>query len=360
MLMTIMLIVAGDTAVRPAPCAVSVLPTPDGPHSMNTPIGLLGLSSLARLVWMRLAMASIAWSWPMTRSFRLVGDGAGRCSISSLTIRPTGMPVQSPTTAATASAIDRRRTPSGVALGRVQVLPSASCEAASSVAVGLGRLRASSPARRAASARGDRAAITPASGCLFASHLAVTSAQRGRVLRRCASIQLGRVGRSHAADRPRASPCSRSTSSSSTLALASSTGGRRRVLRDGDAGAGGVEQADRLVGQLARRDIALRQLDRGVDRLVEHDRPGDACPCHRPTDRGSWRRRLSVSGSSTLTVWKRRVSAGSFSKYWRYSAQVVARDGAQLAARQRGLEQVGGIAGARLRRRRRSGCGLRR
>ena len=33
---------------------------------------------------------------------------------------------------------------------------------------------------------------------------------------------------------------------------------------------------------------------------------------------------LSVSGSPTLTVWKRRVSAGSFSKYWRYSAQVVA------------------------------------
>ncbi len=33
---------------------------------------------------------------------------------------------------------------------------------------------------------------------------------------------------------------------------------------------------------------------------------------------------FSVSGSPTLTVWKRRVSAGSFSKYWRYSAQVVA------------------------------------
>ena len=33
---------------------------------------------------------------------------------------------------------------------------------------------------------------------------------------------------------------------------------------------------------------------------------------------------LPVSGSPTLTVWKRRVSAGSFSKYWRYSAQVVA------------------------------------
>ena len=36
--------------------AVSVLPTPEGPQSMNTPIGLLGLSSCARLVSMRLAI----------------------------------------------------------------------------------------------------------------------------------------------------------------------------------------------------------------------------------------------------------------------------------------------------------------
>ena len=45
-------------------------------------------------------------------------------------------------------------------------------------------------------------------------------------------------------------------------------------------------------------------------------------------------------------TWKRRVSAGSFSKYFWYSAQVVARDGAQRAARQRRLQQVGGVAGA--------------
>jgi len=32
----------------------------------------------------------------------------------------------------------------------------------------------------------------------------------------------------------------------------------------------------------------------------------------------------AVSGSLTLTTWKRRVSAGSFSMYLRYSAQVVA------------------------------------
>ena len=38
--------------------AVSVLPTPEGPHSMNTPTGLTGLSSPAREVWMRRAIAS--------------------------------------------------------------------------------------------------------------------------------------------------------------------------------------------------------------------------------------------------------------------------------------------------------------
>ena len=32
----------------------------------------------------------------------------------------------------------------------------------------------------------------------------------------------------------------------------------------------------------------------------------------------------ATSGSSTCTGWKRRVRAGSFSKYWRYSDQVVA------------------------------------
>ncbi len=55
---------------------------------------------------------------------------------------------------------------------------------------------------------------------------------------------------------------------------------------------------------------------------------------------------FASSGSSTCTTWKRRVSAGSFSMYFLYSAQVVARDGAQRAARQRRLQQVGRVAGA--------------
>jgi type VI secretion system protein VasG len=54
-------------AASAASSAVSVLPTPEGPQSMKTPIGLLGLSSLARLVSMRLAIISSPWSWPTTR-----------------------------------------------------------------------------------------------------------------------------------------------------------------------------------------------------------------------------------------------------------------------------------------------------
>ncbi len=49
--------------------------------------------------------------------------------------------------------------------------------------------------------------------------------------------------------------------------------GRHRVLADGDPGTGGVEQTDRLVGQLAGRNVAVGQLDRRLQRLVEHENP---------------------------------------------------------------------------------------
>ena len=53
------------------------------------------------------------------------------------------------------------------------------------------------------------------------------------------------------------------------LAPASSIGRRDGVLADGDAGAGGVEQADGLVGQLPAGDVAVRELDGALDGLVE-------------------------------------------------------------------------------------------
>ena len=70
---------------------------------MNTPMGLLGLSRLARDVWIRRAIVSSACRWPMIRSLS-VSASLSTASISFLTIRPTGIPVQPATTAATACA----------------------------------------------------------------------------------------------------------------------------------------------------------------------------------------------------------------------------------------------------------------
>ena len=54
---------------------------------------------------------------------------------------------------------------------------------------------------------------------------------------------------------------------------------------------------------------------------------------------------VASSGSSTWTNWKRRVSAGSFSKYFLYSSQVVAAR-VRNSPRARAGEQVGGVAAA--------------
>ncbi len=52
---------------------------------------------------------------------------------------------------------------------------------------------------------------------------------------------------------------------------------------------------------------------------------------------------FSSLGSSTRITWKRRASAASFSKYFLYSAQVVAAI-AELAAGEGRLEQVGRVS----------------
>ncbi|MCY1540465.1 hypothetical protein D9M68_761080 [compost metagenome] len=83
--------------------AVSVLPTPEGPHSRNTPTGLLGLSSRARAVRMRREMVSSASGCATTRADKISPRRSTDCA-SSRTMRPMGMPVQSATTVATACA----------------------------------------------------------------------------------------------------------------------------------------------------------------------------------------------------------------------------------------------------------------
>ncbi|MNU53306.1 hypothetical protein D3C71_423380 [compost metagenome] len=80
--------------------AVSVLPTPEGPTNMNTPRGLLGSSRRALAVRTRWATAASAWSWPMTRSASRVSR-LRTVLISSLTMRPSGTPVQAETISAT-------------------------------------------------------------------------------------------------------------------------------------------------------------------------------------------------------------------------------------------------------------------
>ncbi len=82
--------------------AVSVLPTPDGPHSMNTPIGLFGLSRLGARRLDALARSCPARDPGRSTRWSSVSARFSTVSISFFTMRPTGMPVQSPTTEATA------------------------------------------------------------------------------------------------------------------------------------------------------------------------------------------------------------------------------------------------------------------
>ena len=84
---------------------------------MKTPIGFSGLSSLAREVWIRLAIISSACRWPMTR-WLSVSASVSTASISFFTMRPTGTPVQSWTTEATAGFVDARQDQRRVALER--------------------------------------------------------------------------------------------------------------------------------------------------------------------------------------------------------------------------------------------------
>ena len=98
---------------------------------MNTPIGLFGLSSLAREVWMRLAIISSAWRWPMTRCSS-VSASFSTVSISFLTMRPTGMPVQSCTTDGHGLLVDARQDQRPSRPAARAAAPAAPCSSASS------------------------------------------------------------------------------------------------------------------------------------------------------------------------------------------------------------------------------------
>ena len=116
------------------------------------------------------------------------------------------------------------------------------------------------------------------------------------------------------------------------------------MLADGDARAGGIEQAHGLVGQLAVRDVPLREADRGDDGLVEHV---DAVM-------GAHRAGHVAHHDDRLVL--RRLLDGDHLKASREGGVLLdvllvlgprrRRDGPQRPACQRGLEQVGGVARA--------------
>ncbi len=119
-------------------------------------------------------------------------------------------------------------------------------------------------------------------------------------------------------------------------------GRRDRVLADGDPGAGGVQQADRLVGELPGRDVAVRELDGALDGLVEdahgvvllEDR-GD--PAHHPDG-------AVLVGLLDLDDLEPPRQSGVLLEVFLVLGPGGGGDRAELAARQRRLEQVGGVA----------------
>ena len=117
---------------------------------------------------------------------------------------------------------------------------------------------------------------------------------------------------------------------------------RRRRLAQADAGAGGVQQADRLVRQLPVSDVALRQFDSVLDGLVE-----DAhlvVLLERGRQAAHHAHGLDLIRFFDLDNLKAALECGIGLEIFLVFAPGGGRDGPQLAARQGGLEQVGRIA----------------
>ena len=121
--------------------------------------------------------------------------------------------------------------------------------------------------------------------------------------------------------------------------------GGRGVLADGDARAGGVDEADGLVRQLTRRNVAVRQPRRRFQRLVEDQhavmflqRRGEPAD-HLHGD--------LLAGLLDLDRLEPPGQRGVFFDVFLVLRPGGRRDGAQRAARKGGLEQIGRVARAR-------------
>ena len=226
-----------------------------------------GRSRSARAVRIRWAIASSAWAWPMTRSFSLSRRGRAR---SGSRRRPSCRPGCRSSRRRPRRRSARRRGP-GSAAPRPGA-PASSAAGAPRSSARSARLVDGSPpsaAWRAPRSRSRSAGISLDQLLL----LVPAGLELGELAPRAAAelrLDLGRpLGRRRADARSRARGCRAPTSRCVDLPPAVLEAGGMARLADRHAGAGRVEQADRLVGQLPRRDVAARELDRRLDRLVE-------------------------------------------------------------------------------------------
>ena len=235
---------------------------------MNTPFGLFGiLDASPRDVRMRRLIASSAWSCPITRCAEVLLRARAPSPISSRSILPTGMPVQPEITSPTIAASTRDAHERRLALQRVELRV---------------QRRRARRATRAARRCARRFAVRCASSCLAqladrASTSARSCSQRALQRRRArASVVTARAA-SIAASRSAWSRADGALALEHALlhrevvepALRVLDGRRRRVLAQREARARGVEHADRLVGQLAVGQVAMREPHRRVEAVVE-------------------------------------------------------------------------------------------
>ena len=117
--------------------------------------------------------------------------------------------------------------------------------------------------------------------------------------------------------------------------------GRRCALPERDLGAGGVQHADRLVRQLTAADVAVRQADRFGHRLVQHaDAEVLLHQRHHAAQHGCRQRLARLLDLDDLETAGQR---GILLEILLVFGPRCRRHGAQLAASQRRLEQVGRI-----------------
>ena len=212
----------------------------------------------ARLVWIACATASSACGWPTMRCLhRLLADAArcgsrstacGRSGCRSSPRRPRRSPGDRPPGRSAASR------PAGRAASPMCRRASRAahpCPRCSRDPRSCARVSAISAARRFSCSQ--RASSSASSCASFARSRQQVLAPR--LMRSPAAISRSRMPTS--------------VSISAMRRWRSSIGGGTAAWLIADARAGGVDQADRLVGQLARRDVARRQPHRLAHRLVE-------------------------------------------------------------------------------------------